>query len=155
MKKIGLGLDYNNICKDYNTVYLDRDNNDPAPVKCMTSVLDWFKEFFTDFMQTFDYELYRLNQPSSIVLKEMVKKRFFFYSLEKEILAQTFVLQKESMKYNSLSEWAKEGQNSLLIQNDDEGEGVYFYFIENSEVHKWILVKLSDYSLDEVPFQES
>jgi hypothetical protein len=85
----------------------------------------------------------------------MVKKRFFFYSLEKEILAQTFVLQKESMKYNSLSEWAKEGQNSLLIQNDDEGEGVYFYFIENSEVHKWILAKLSDYSLDEVPFQES
>ena len=155
MKKIGLGLDYNNICKDYNTVYLDRDNNDMATTQCMKSVMEWFNEFFSDFMQTFDYELYRLNQPTPLELKELVKKRFFFYSLEKEILAQTFVLQKETMSYTGLSEWAKAGQNSLLIQNDDEGEGVYFYFIENSEVHKWILNKLKDYSLDEVPFEEA
>ena len=155
MKKIGLGLDYNNICKDYNTVYLDRDNNDPETVKCMSKVLDWFKEFFADLMQTFEYELYRLDQPSALAIKEIVQKRFFFYSLEKEILAQTFVLQQETMSYNSLSEWSKAGQNSLLIQNDDEGEGVYFYFIENSELHKWLLEKLSDYSLDEVPFQEA
>jgi hypothetical protein len=155
MKKIGLGLDYNNICKDYNTVYLDRDNNDMATTQCMKNVMDWFNEFFSDFMQTFNYELYRLNQPSPLELKEIVKKRFFFYSLEKEILAQTFVLQKENMAYTGLSEWAKAGQNSLLIQNDDEGEGVYFYFDENSEVHKWLIQKLSDCSLDEVPFEEA
>ncbi|CAA6818168.1 MAG: Unknown protein [uncultured Sulfurovum sp.] len=155
MKKIGLGLDYNNICKDYNTVYLDRDNNDRETVQCMGKVMDWFKEFLSDFMQTFEYEIYRLNQPSSLTLKEIVQKRFFFYSLEKEIIAQTFVLQKETMSYNGLSDWAAAGENSLLIQNDDEGEGVYFYFIENSDEHKWLLKKLSDYSLDEVPFEEA
>ena len=69
------------------------------------------------------------------------------------MLAQTFVLQKETMEYNSLSEWAKAGQNSLLIQNDDEGEGVYFYFDENSDAHKWLIEKLSDCSLDEIPFR--
>lgn len=155
MNKIGLGLDYNNICKDYNTVYLDRDNNDPATVKCMETVMDWYKEFFTDFMTTFEYELYRLNQPKPLALKEIVQKRFFFYSLEKEMLAQTFVLQKETMAYHGLSEWSKDGENSLLIKNDDEGEGVYFYFIENSEIHKWLLTKLSDCSLDEIPFEEA
>ena len=155
MNKIGLGLDYNNICKDYNTVYLDRDNNDMATTQCMKNVMDWFNEFFSDFIQSFEYELYRLNQPNPLELKEIVKKRFFFYSLEKEILAQTFVFQKETMTYNSLSEWSINGENSLLIQNDDEGEGVYFYFNENSNVHKWLLEKLSDYSLDEIPFEEA
>ena len=155
MNKVGLALDYNNICKDYNTVYLDRDNNDRETVQCMVKVMDFFKEFFSDFMQTFEYELYRLGQPSPLVLSEIVKKRFFFYSLEKEILAQTFVFQNEAMSYNSLSEWSSNGENSLLIQNDDEGEGVYFYFLENSEVHKWLLEKLSDCSLDEIPFENA
>lgn len=155
MNKIGLGLDYNNICKDYNTVYLDRDNNDRETVQCMVKVMDFFKEFFTDFMQTFEYELYRLGQPKPLVLSEIVKKRFFFYSLEKEILAQTFVFQKETMAYNGLSEWSNNGENSLLVQNDDEGEGVVFYFIENSEVHKWLIQKLSDCSWDEIPFEEA
>ena len=155
MNKIGLGLDYNNICKDYNTVYLDRDNNDRETMRCMVKVMDFFKEFFTDFMQTFEYELYRLGQPKPLVLSEIVKKRFFFYSLEKEILAQTFVFQKETMAYNGLSEWSNNGENSLLVQNDDEGEGVVFYFIENSEVHKWLIQKLSDCSLDEIPFEKA
>jgi len=117
--------------------------------------MDFFKEFFTDFMQTFEYELYRLGQPKPLVLSEIVKKRFFFYSLEKEILAQTFVFQKETMAYNGLSEWSNNGENSLLVQNDDEGEGVVFYFIENSEVHKWLIQKLSDCSLDEIPFEKA
>ncbi|MDQ7060323.1 MAG: hypothetical protein Q9M43_04060 [Sulfurimonas sp.] len=35
MKKIGLIVDYSNICTDYNTAYLDRDNLDPDTSKCM------------------------------------------------------------------------------------------------------------------------
>jgi hypothetical protein len=154
MKKIGLGLDYNNICKDYNTVYLDRDNNDMATTQCMKNVMDWFNSFLPELMQKFDYKLYRMNQDTVVPLKEIVKKRFFFYSLEKEIITQTFVLQQEAIAYSSLSEWSVKSENSLLIQNDDEGEGVYFYFLENSEVHKWLLEKLSDFSLDEIPFDE-
>ena len=155
MKKIGLGLDYNNICKDYNTVYLDRDNNDMETVACMRKVLDWFNEFFTDFLKTFDYELYRMNNDTSVALGELVKKRFFFYSLEKEIMAQTFLLQKEKISYDNLAEWSQSADESLMIQNDDEGEGVYFYFDENSEIHKWLVAKLSDCSLDDIPFPEA
>lgn len=154
MKKIGLGLDYNNICKDYNTVYLDRDNDDPATTACMRKVLKWFDTFLTELLEHFNFNIYRMNQDTSIALSEIVKKRFFFYSLEKEIIAQTFILQKNALVYDSLSDWAKNSNASLLIQNDDEGEGVYFYFHENSEIHKWLLGKLSDYSLDEIPFLE-
>jgi hypothetical protein len=155
MKKIGLGLDYNNICKDYNTVYLDRDNNDRETVQCMKNVMDWFNVFLAELMQTFNYELYRMNQNTPLPLKELVKKRFFFYSLEKEIIAQTFVLQEEDKNYDSLAHWSQSTVNTLLIQNDDEGEGVYFYFNEHSNIHKWLIEKLSDCSLDEVPFEKS
>ena len=154
MQKIGLGLDYNNICKDYNTVYLDRDNNDRETVKCMKSVMDWFNKFLSELMQTFDYNIYRMNQNVALELKEIVQKRFFFYSLEKEMILQTFILQSEAICFDSLSHWAKSTENTLLIKNDDEGEGIYFYFNENSEVHTWLLEKLSEHSLDEVPFEE-
>ena len=155
MKKIGLGLDYNNICKDYNTVYLDRDNNDPQTVACMKKVMQWFNEFLSELLETFEYEIYRINQESSLPLKEIVQKRFFFYSLEKEIMSLTFILKKENNIYNNLKEWSKSIENSLLIQNDDEGEGVYFYFNEDSDIHKWLLPKLSDYSVDDIPFEEA
>ncbi len=155
MKKIGLGLDYNNICKDYNTVYLDRDNNDPATVGCMKKVMDWFNQFLSELLETFEYKIYRINQVPSLPLKEIVQKRFFFYSLEKEMILLNFVLQKEDTVYDSLSSWAKNSENSLLIKNDEEGEGVYFYFNENSEMHKWLLEKLSDCSVDEIPFEEA
>lgn len=155
MKKIGLGLDYNNICKDYNTVYLDRDNDDRETVACMKKALKWFDDFFSEFMKTFDYNLYRLNANTPLALGEIVKKRFFFYSLEKEILAQTFIFQKENRAYDSIGEWSKSTDESLMVQNDEEGEGVYFYFNENSNIHKWLLERLSDCSLDEIPFEEA
>ncbi|CAA6815735.1 MAG: Unknown protein [uncultured Sulfurovum sp.] len=155
MQKIGLGLDYNNICKDYNTVYLDRDNNDRETVQCMKKVMDWFNKFLSELMQTFDYDIYRMNQNVALGLKELVQKRFFFYSLEKEMILQTFILQAEATTFDSPEHWRKSTENTLLIKNDDEGEGVSFYFNENSEVHLWLQEKLKDYSLDPVPFEET
>lgn len=154
MKTIGLGLDYSNICKDYNTVYLDRDNDDPETTACMRKVLKWFDAFLSKLLENFEYNIYRMNQDTPVDLGEIVKKRFFFYSLEKEIIAQTFILQRKDVAYSSLSDWAQNSEDSLLIQNDDEGEGVYFYFNENSKVHDWLIEKLIDYSLDEVPFSK-
>jgi hypothetical protein len=154
MKKIGLGLDYSNICKDYNTVYLDRDNNDKETMACMTKVLRWFKPFLSELLDEFDYGIYRLNSDALLGLDDIVQKRFFFYSLEKAITVQSFVLQKESPNYSSLTQWAENSEESLLIQNDEEGEGVYFYFDEGSKIHHWLVEKLKDFSLDEVPFTE-
>ncbi|HIP11672.1 MAG TPA: hypothetical protein EYG73_03035 [Arcobacter sp.] len=155
MNKIGLGLDFSNICKDYNTVYLDRDNNDPATVQCMSKITDWFNTLLSELLETFDYKIYRINQDTALPLKEIVQKRFFFYSLEKEMILLNFVLQKESIAHDSLASWSKSTESSLLIKNDEEGEGVYFYFDEGSVIHKWLLEKLSDCSLDEVPFEEA
>ncbi len=155
MKKIGLGLDYSNICKDYNTVYLDRDNDDPETVACMKKVLHWLNELLSEMIETFNYNIYRMNHKPALKLSEIVSKRFLFYSLEKALTAQTFILEKANIHYGSLTEWATDSKESLLIQNDDEGEGMYFYVTENSKIHEWLLDKLKDCSLDEVPFNEA
>ena len=154
MDKIGLSLDYNNICKDYNTVYLDRDNTDRETMLCMRKVMDWFAPFLTQLLGHFDYGIYRLNTDSKLELGEIVRKRFFFYSLEKEIIAQTFILQKEYTLYDSLANWGENGEESLLIQNDEEGEGVVFYVTKDSDIHRWLLEKMKAFSLDEVPFDQ-
>jgi len=155
MNKIGIGLDYSNICKDYNTVYLDRDNDDRETKACMKQTLQWFDAFFSELLEAFAYKLYRMNQDTTIPLSEIVKKRFFFYSLEKEILAQTFIMQKVAIAYDSLGHWGEKSVDSLMIQNDEEGAGVYFYVEENSDVHQWLITKLSDCSLDDVPFNKA
>jgi hypothetical protein len=95
-----------------------------------------------------------MNQDTEVELNQIVKKRFFFYSLEKEILAQTFVMQKKGIAYNGLNDWGKNATDSMLIQNDEEGEGIYFYVEENSKIHTWLINKLSDCTLDDVPFVE-
>lgn len=154
MNKIGLGLDFNNICTDYNTVYLDRDNDDPQTIACMKKVLRWLDAFLLEMIEEFEYNIYRMNHKPALKLSEIVSKRFLFYSLEKELTAQTFILGKANIHYNNLSEWETNSKESLLIQNDDEGEGegIYFYVTEDSHIHKWILDKLKDLSLDEIPF---
>lgn len=154
MNKIGLGIDYSNICKDYNTVYLDRDNDDPETVACMKKILGWFDELLSEMLESFTYDIYRMNHKPSLNPAELVSKRFLFYSLEKALTAQTFILEKENSHYKNLAEWAEKSHESLLIQNDDEGEGIYFYMTENSKIHHWLIDKLKDFSLDEVPFKE-
>lgn len=154
MKKIGIGIDYSNICKDYNTVYLDRDNTDKETSVCMTKVVDWLKAFLSEILETFEYKVYRMNQNSALNLDEVAHKRFLFYSLEKAIIAQTFILQREPAFYDSLAQWSDDSQDGLLIQNDDEGEGIFFYFNEDSKIHHWLMDKLKDFSLDEVSFEE-
>ena len=155
MKIIGLGLDYNNICKDYNTVYLDRDNDDPQTVKCMKKILAWLDGFLGEMVEEFEYKIYRMNHESTLNLSEIVSKRFLFYSLEKALTAQTFIFEKAYTPYSNLAQWAANSKESLLVQNDDEGEGMYFYVAENSDIHAWLLDKLKDFSLDDVPFEET
>jgi len=152
MKKVGIGIDYSNICKDYNTSYLDRDNTDPGTSKCMKQVLTWMDEFLSDFLEHFGYNMYHVHSISEVKIDEIASKRFLFYSLEKEITLQSYVLQKEYVEYESLATWANENSEGILLQNDEDGEGVYIYFDENSKEHQWVSAKLKDFSLDEALF---
>ena len=153
MKKIGLEIDYSNICKDYNTSYLDRDNMDPATKKCMKQVLSWTKEFVSELLEIYEYKLHNLSSSTPIEVDDIASKRFLFYSLEKEITLQSYVIQKEYVEYESLSAWQLDNNDSILIQNDEDGGCIYFYFNENSTVSDWIKNKLENFSLDEIPFQ--
>lgn len=152
MNKIGIGIDYSNICKDYNTAYLDRDNKDPATSGCMQRVLAWTKAFLSELSEHFGYNLYPLNLSDSVNIDEVASKRFLFYSLEKGITVQSFVMQKAGIPYESLAAWEAQSGDSILIQNDEDGEGIYLFVNEGSKEAQWIAEKLKDFSLDEVPF---
>ena len=155
MKKIGIWIDFGNICDDYNTVYLDRDNTDRETFACMTKVMQWFNAFVTELSTTFESGIYRMDHDALLGLSEMVRKRFFFYSLEKEIIAQTFILRSDTLKYTSLNEWAKGNDDSLVLQNDEGGEGISLYFTKDSKMHTWIKDRLKDFSWDEIPFENT
>ena len=152
MKKIGIGIDYSNICKDYNTSYLDRDNTDPATKKCMKQVLSWTNGFLSELLEHFGYKLHNLSSDTPLKLDDVASKRFLFYSLEKEITLQSYVLQNEYVEFESLAAWETGSNEGILIQNDEDGEGIYLYFNENSREHQWVTNKLQDFSLEEVPF---
>lgn len=152
MKKIGIGIDYSNICKEYNTSYLDRDNTDPQTSKCMRQVLNWTNEFLSELTESFGYNMYKLHSAAAVKIDDIASKRFLFYSLEKEITLQSYVLQKEYIPYDSLAAWESGNGDSVLIQNDKDGEGIYLYLNENSDAHQWIVNRLKDFSLEEVLF---
>jgi len=153
MKKIGIGIDYSNICKDYNTSYLDRDNLDPATAKCMKQVLSWTKVFLSELVENFGYTLHNLSSDTPVTIDDVASKRFLFYSLEKEITLQSYVLQKEYVEYGSLAAWELESADSILVKNDEDGGSIYFFVADNSKEQQWIMDHLQNFSLDEVPFQ--
>ncbi len=152
MKKIGIGIDYSNICKNYNTSYLDRDNTDPETKKCMKEVLAWTQGFLSELLEHFEYKIHHLHSAISVKIDDVASKRFLFYSLEKEITLQSYVIQKEYVEYESLSAWESDTNDSILIQNDEDGEGIYLYFNESSKEHQWLSERLKEFSLDEIPF---
>ena len=153
MKKIGIGIDYSNICKDYNTVYLDRDNTDMATFNCMKQVLTWTNKFLYELLESFELKVHNLSSSSLVTVEEIASKRFLFYSLEKEITLQSFVIDKEYIYYENLAAWEQENNSSILIKNDEDGGAIYFFLEENSPAHQWITDNLKEFSLDEVPFQ--
>ncbi len=153
MNKITIGIDYSNICKNYNTAYLDRDNKDPETSKCMKAVVAWMHTFLAEISESFNYKLCPLNAADEVKIDDVASNRFLFFSLEKGITIQSFVLQSECIPYDNLNAWAGENEEGLLILNDEDGEGIYLYLTEGSNVHQWISEKLKDFSLDEMPFQ--
>lgn len=153
MKKIGLAIDYSDICTDYNTAYLDRDNLDPATKKCMKQVLAWSKTFLTELLDHFDYNVYNLSSEVPVKIEDVSSKRFLFYSLEKEITLQSFVMQKSFVQYDSLSAWEAEVNETILVQNDEDGGCISFFTNEGSPVLPWITEKLQGFTLDDVPFE--
>lgn len=153
MNIIGIGIDYSNICKDYNTSYLDRDNTDPATSKCMKQVLLWTKKFVAEFLENFDYQVHNFSSNTPAKIEDIASKRFLFYSLEKEIMLQSYVIDNKYIEYGSQAAWELENNDSILIKNDEDGGSVYFFVNENSEAHQWLLENLKDFSIDEVEFQ--
>ena len=153
MSKIGIGVDYSNICKDYNTVYLDRDNTDPATKKCMKQVLSWTQEFLSELLEKFDFKLHNLNSSVAVNLEDVASKRFLFYSLEKEITLQSYVIQKDFVLYDSLSAWELDTNETILLQNEEDGGSIIFYMDKDSKVYEWMIERLKNFSLDEVPFE--
>ena len=153
MKKVGIGIDYSNICKDYNTMYLDRDNTDPATSKCMKQVLTWTKGFISELADNFEYKIHNLSSTSPVTIDDIASKRFLFYSLEKEIMLQNYTMQKEYKEYESLSAWELEDNDSILLKNDEDGSCIYLFTSEDSQVRQWVADRLKDFSLDEVPFE--
>ncbi|UCN00743.1 hypothetical protein LCX93_02180 [Sulfurimonas sp. SWIR-19] len=152
MKKIGIGIEYSNICKDYNTFYLDRDNLDPETSQCMKKVMAWSQEFLSELLDTFEYKIFHLNSSAPAKVSDISSKRFLFYSLEKGITLQSYVLAKEFTQYEGLAAWEVQNSSNILVQNDEDGGSLCFYVNENSQEHKWITARLKDFSLDEVPF---
>ena len=148
---IGITIDYSDICKNYNTAYLDRDNTDPATTKCMKSVLAWVEGFVNDLLNDFNFNIYQLSSNTPLLTNEIASKRFLFYSLEKEITLQGFMMSSSHVKYSNYIEYIENSPASLLIQNDEEGEGLHLYMEEDSNLHKNIKSKLSDFTLDEAP----
>lgn len=153
MKKIGISVDYSNICKDYNTSYLDRDNLDPATKKCMKQVLTWSKDFLSEMLEHFERKLHHLSSDTPVKIEDVSSKRFLFYSLEKEITLQSYVIQKEFVQYDSLAAWEAETNDTILIRNDEDGGCVSFFFNEGSDIDPWIRDTLKDFSLDEAIFE--
>jgi len=153
MKKIGLAIDYSDICTDYNTAYLDRDNLDPATKKCMKQVLTWSKTFLTELLEHFEVNVYNLSSEVPVDLDKVSSKRFLFYSLEKEITLQSYVLAKAFVQYDSLGAWEAEENETILVQNDEDGGCITFFFNEDSRVREWIIAELTNFTLDEVPFE--
>jgi hypothetical protein len=150
MKTIGISIDYSNICKNYHTAYLDRDNTDKETTQCMKQVVLWTKEFLSDLIESFEYNLYQLNSPTPVKIDDIASKRFLFYSLEKGITLQSFIIQKEYTPYHNPTDWGTQNKEGLLIQNDEEGEGIYLYYNnQNTTLHQWITKKLENFSLDE------
>ena len=152
MKKVGVEIDYSNICKDYNTVYLDRDNTDPATSKCMKQVLSWTHSLLSELLEAFEFQLHNVSSSSTVNIDDVASKRFLFYSLEKEITLQSYVIHNEYIEYESLSDWESQSNGSFLIQNDEDGGGIFFFYEEDSKLSGWLKEKLKDFSLDEVPF---
>lgn len=150
MKKVGIGVDYSNICKDYNTVYLDRDNTDPATKKCMKSVMLWCNDFLSALLDAFGYSIHNLSSSVAVSVDDVASKRFLFYSLEKEITLQSYVIQKEYREFAGVAAWEEEADESILVQNDADGGSVYFFVNEGSKEQAWIGERLSGFSLDEV-----
>ncbi|MDF1880135.1 hypothetical protein JHD50_02260 [Sulfurimonas sp. MAG313] len=153
MKKIGLSIDYSDICKDYNTSYLDRDNLDPATKKCMKQVLLWSEDFLVELLDNYGSKLHHLSSDVPVSIDKVSSKRFLFYSLEKEITLQSYVIQKDYKQYESLSAWEAETSDTILIQNDEDGGCVYVFFNEDSTVKEWISTKLKDFSLEDAVFE--
>ena len=153
MAKIGIIIDYSDICKDYNTGFLDRDNLDPATKKCMRQVMNFSKDFLNDFANNFDLKLFNLSSDISVSIDDIASKRFLFYSLEKEITLQSYVMSQSYVNYDSLTAWDLDSSNTFLIQNDEDGGNISLYFNQGSPASAWIKEWLPQFELVEIPFQ--
>ena len=138
MEKVCFEINFANICKDYNTAYLDRDNKDPDTMKCMQNVRNYVRELLNSILQEFGFKIYNLNSCFETSIDELASNRFLFYSLEKEITLQSFLIDLKCKPYSTLEDWIKCSNSGIVIKNDEDGGLIYLYVIKNSKEYEFL-----------------
>ena len=143
-------IDYAQLCPKFNTTYLDRDNTDPKTVACMHAITNYFDILLSTLKERFGLQLYRMGHDQTLSNKELCTNRFLFYSLEKEITKQSFILSALFVPIHHTDAWQKIKDAPLLITNDAMGEAIYIYLDDNSKAGEWLLHELKNFDKEKL-----
>lgn len=143
MRHTVIQIDYSDICVDYNTVYLDRDNTDPETLGCMRKAMAWTRAFLEELAARFGFGFYYMNSGGAAAIDDIASRRFLFFSLEKGITVQHFVFRHAPAAFDSLQAWENGDEEGMLVHNDEDGEGIFLRLAEGSELHRWVRERLA------------
>ena len=138
-------IDYALLCPDFNTTYLDRDNTDPKTVACMHAIIDFFDELLDELKSCFDLSLYRVGHNEPQPNSALCTNRFLFYSLEKEITKQNFLLSKPFQPIDGIDDFFEKGIEGVFVTNDKMGEATYLYVDDSNKIGRWLLERLEQF----------
>jgi len=108
-------------CKD-SYPYLE--DTDRVSLKCKKNIKIWLNNVLTQLNKNNIY-LYEFENKICIDNKTLINENFLFYSIEDTMIENTFILSSKKNYYLDMEDWYNNGKNELIIQNDDDGIGLW------------------------------
>lgn len=132
-----------NFCNETTVIY--REDTNSKTETCKNNIIIFFKELLQNLQQKFNIEIFHIDSKEKIIDFFETAETFLFYSAEnaleyQELLCTSF---ENKLDINSIDDIYLHDSNSLVISNDWDGDGLYFYINPDSDIYLWFLENLN------------
>jgi hypothetical protein len=140
----GMYLKYSHVHLN-NKLYIYREHikTEADTMKSANAITKWVEDLCRQFENEHKYKVYSCGIQATVSFEELVRDDFLFYSIDdaqeyKEyLIAESGTIAKN---YSDLNDWSAKNGNGIIISNDADGIGLYFYFNDSAVPCDWWLM---------------
>ena len=133
-------------CKELDYIYQNSTNIEA--LTCMNDIKEFLTKLVSMIKYNHNYKVFSMKDNLEVEYIDICDDKFLFYSSENALEKQEFFLNIDSNNNSiTFSQWYNNSKEGIVLENDEDGGGLYIHFNKNLISYEWLIKYLINFQI--------